>query len=40
MLHGGEKKLDDLRDLKGEVSLRELFRDEGNACFLHSRGIG
>jgi len=29
MLHGGGRKLDDLRELKGEVSLRELLEMEG-----------
>ena len=29
MLHGGGKKLDDLRELKGEVSLRELLEMKG-----------
>ena len=28
-LHGGGKKLDDLRELKGEVSLRELLEMKG-----------
>jgi hypothetical protein len=29
MLHGGGKKLDDLRELKGEASLRELLEMKG-----------
>lgn len=34
MLHGGRKKLEDLREIKGQVSLRELLR--WRICPLHA----
>jgi len=37
MLHGGGRKLGELREIKGEVSLRELLQMGGSSCLMHCR---
>ena len=35
MLHGEGKKLENLKEIRGEMSLLALTRDEKPACFMH-----